>query len=141
MTKAKRIRAVQLRQGNFRVAKLGATRFDLREPDYIAIASPWPVFFLLAFAVLATIVGVFALLYVVRPDAIQGAGNNDLPHALFFSLQVISPAGFGGMSPESTYGYVVAAVERVAGIANLPLVTGILLERFSRTRPGIFFAG
>lgn len=131
-------RFVRVRQGNFRVAKLGATRFDLREPYYIAIASRWSVFLVLALASLVLTVGLFALLYRLEPGALQGPG--DYPHAFFFSLQVISTAGFGAMAPGSPYGYVVAGIERVVGVAMIPLVTGILLVRFSRSRSGIVFA-
>ena len=136
----RRWRLVRVRQGNFRVAKLGATRFDLREPYYIAIASSWPTFLFLAFLVLVIAVGLFALLYRLGPGAIQGTGGTDFAHAFFFSLQVISTAGFGAMAPGSTYGFVIAGIERVVGIAILPLVTGILLVRFSRSRSGIMFA-
>lgn len=131
---------VRLVQGKFEVQKLGATRFDLREPYYIAVASSWPVFIFLGFAFLAVAASLFAGLFLLVPNAVHGLRRGDFPHAFFFSLEIISTAGYGAMVPQNLYGYVVAGVERVVGIAIIPVVTGLLFARFSRARPGIEFA-
>jgi inward rectifier potassium channel len=131
---------VRLAQGKFEVQKLGATRFDLREPYYIAVASSWPLFILLCLVFLAAAVSLFAGLYLIDPNALQGMPRRDFAHAFFFSLQVISTSGFENVTPHSLYGYVIAGLERVIGIAIIPVVTGLLFARFSRARPGIEFA-
>ncbi len=131
---------VRLAQGKFEVQKLGATRFDLREPYYIAVASSWPVFTLLCLGFLLAAVTLFAGLFLLDPDALQGMPRGDFAHAFFFSLQLISTAGFEAVTPHSLYGYVIAGAERVIGIAIIPVVTGLLFARFSHARPGIEFA-
>jgi inward rectifier potassium channel len=133
-------RAISIRQGNFAVSKIGATTFDFREPYYVAVTSSWPVFFMLALTFLLTVVAVFALLFLAAPNSIRGVGPGDFGRSFFFSLEVVSTAGFGVMSPQSLYGYCIAGIERVVGIAILPIVTGILLVRFSRSRAGIILA-
>lgn len=133
-------RVVRLKQGKFSVAKLGATRFDLREPYYIAVTASWPVFILLCIGLLITVVALFAGLFLLQPLSIHGVARGDFARAFFFSLEVISTAGFGVMAPASIYGYVIAGIERVLGIAMLPVVTGLLFARISRAKPGILFA-
>ena len=139
-TSSRVFRPVRIQQGNFAVSKIGATTFDLRDPYYIAIASSWSVFIAIALGLLVTVVALFAFLFLLDPRSVQGVARGDFAHLFLFSLEVISTAGFGVMSPDSLYGYCVAGVERVIGIAILPVVTGILLVRFSRARSGIIFA-
>jgi hypothetical protein len=71
------VRSVGLRRGNFKISKIGATHFDLREPYYIAIASSWPMFLLLALAVLAFAVSSFAMLYLAQSGAIKGIEDGE----------------------------------------------------------------
>jgi inward rectifier potassium channel len=44
------------------------------------------------------------------------------------------------LAPATLYGFVLAGIERVIGIAPIPVATGLLLVRFSRPRSGILFA-
>src|ERR1700734_2532283 len=99
-------RKVRLVQGRFEVQKVGAVRFDLREPYYIAISSSWPIFIALGLALLISAVSLFAGLFLLDPKSFQGVARCYFAHAFFFSLQVISTAGFGVMSPDSLYGYL-----------------------------------
>jgi len=133
-------RVVRVKQGKFAVAKVGATAFDLRDPYYIAIATSWPVFFVLAFATLLVVVAAFAAFLLADPNSLQGPEPANFARVFFFSLQNISTAGFGVMAPFDFYGYFIAGIERVIGIALIPVATGILFVRFSRAQPGIVFA-
>ncbi|WP_413989136.1 ion channel [Labrys okinawensis] len=133
-------RPIRIEQGKFTVSKLGAKPLDFREPYYVAIATSWPTFIFLALSALLIVVAIFALLFIIDPSSLQGPEPTNFARVFFFSLQNISTAGFGAMAPKSPYGYFIAAVERVIGIALLPVATGILFVRFSRARPGIVFA-
>jgi hypothetical protein len=113
-------RSVTVRQGHFAVPKVGAVSFDIREPYYIAVASSWSVFIGLGLAILVVIVAFFALLFLVDPRSVQGGAPGDFAHAFFFSLQVISAAGFGAMSPDSLYGYIVAGVDGLSVSPSYP---------------------
>jgi inward rectifier potassium channel len=136
----KSARTVRIRHGSFEVAKLGASRFDPRDPYYLAITSSWPIFLAAAATLLIIVNTVFALLYLAQPGAVTGVRQDDFVRAFFFSLEVISTAGFGLMAPASLYGFIVAGAERVLGITLIPVATGLLLVRFSRPGAGILFA-
>jgi inward rectifier potassium channel len=135
----KNSRPIRVTQGAFESSKIGATRFDLREPYYIAISSSWPLFGLIVLTLLSLLVALFALLYLAQPGSIEGVGNIWI-RAFFFSLQMISTAGFGNAAPATPYSYFIAAIERVVGLAIIPTLTGLMLIRFSRSRSGIMFA-
>jgi inward rectifier potassium channel len=133
-------RPVTLSQGKFVVSKLGATSFDWRDPYYLAVATSWPVFTCLALAVMVFAITAFAMLLKLDPHSLRGPEPLRLGQVFYFSLQNVSTAGFGAATPYSTYGYFVAGIERIVGVALLPVTTGIIFVRFSRAKAGIVFA-
>jgi inward rectifier potassium channel len=130
----------RLRHGTFEVRKAGAARFDLKDPFHIAVAAPWPGFVAGGLAALLLINLVFAGLYAAVPHAIRGLPPADFPRAFFFSLETLSTVGYGEMAPQRLYGYAVAGVEIVVGMAFVALLTGLLFFRFSQAGAGLVFA-
>ena len=47
--------------------------------------------------------------------------------AFFFSVHTISTIGYGGMSPDSTYGEVLVVFESFIGLVGVALITGLML--------------
>ncbi len=109
---------VRVRQGSFSVSKIGAKPIDLSDPYYLAIASSWPVFITLALTVLLGTIALFAALFLIRPDSLHGSEPATLARVLFFRLQTLTTTG-GTMASNSIYGYCVAAIESVIGLALL----------------------
>jgi inward rectifier potassium channel len=135
-----RRRYARLRQGTFEVRKGGASRFDLRDPFHLAVAAPWSGFVVGGLLALLLLNLAFAGLYLAAPNAIRGLPPADFARALFFSLETLSTVGYGEMSPQSLYGYVVSGAEIVVGMAFVALLTGLLFFRFSQTGAGLVFA-
>ena len=108
------------------IRKRGATRFDLRDPYFHAVATSWPRFFLFALGSVSTFHVVFAGLYLLRPGAVDKLPPGNLLYAYFFSVETLATVGYGEMSPASTYGHVVASIEIDLGIILTAILTGIL---------------
>src|SRR5215813_8134640 len=72
-SKRRHNRPMSVRLGAFELRKSGVTRYDFRDIYHQAIETSWSRFFLALFAVDIAINGVFAFLYLVRPDTIQNA--------------------------------------------------------------------
>ena len=124
----------------FDLHKRGVARFDLRDPYHLAVTLSWPAFFGLAFAAILALNLIFAVLYILRPDAVENLHPHDVIGAMFFSLETLATVGYGEMSPYSTYGHVVAAIEILTGMTFTAIFTGILFVRFSQPQARILFA-
>lgn len=133
-------RFTRLRQGTFEVRKAGTSRFDIKDPYHLAVALPWPAFIACGLIAVLLINCTFAVLYAIRPGAVQNLPAGDFTHAFFFSMETLSTVGYGEMAPSSVYGYAVASSEMILGMAFVALLTGILFVRFSQSRAGLIFA-
>jgi inward rectifier potassium channel len=127
------------RQAPFELLKSGVARFDLRDRYHLLVAASWPAFALTAFAFVIVLNVIFALLYALRPGAVQNLTTGDVVHAFFFSLETLSTVGYGEMAPASLYGHVVASIEILIGMTFMAIFTGILFVRFSRPKAKILF--
>jgi inward rectifier potassium channel len=127
------------RQAPFELRKRGVARFDLRDRYHLLAAASWPAFALTAFVVVVALNVIFALLYALRPGAVQNLATGDVVHAFFFSLETLSTVGYGEMAPASLYGHVVSSIEILIGMTFMAIFTGILFVRFSRPKAKILF--
>lgn len=74
----------------------------------------------------------FALLYLAGGNSISGARPGSFADAFFFSVQTLSTIGYGGLSPQGTWGNLVVGVEAFASIVTAALATGIVFAKFAR---------
>jgi len=129
----------RLRVGTFQATKIGAARFDWRDPYHLALTLPWPWFLLAVLAVYLAINVLFALLYLVDPDSIANARPHVFGDAFFFSIETLATVGYGVRAPSSTYGHVIASTELIVGMAFTAIMTGLFFVRFSRPRAKFLF--
>ncbi len=120
--------------------KLGASRFDWRDPYHAALTLTWGTFAGAALAGLLCINALFAFLYLAVPGAVQNLHPGDYFMAFCFSLETLSTVGYGEMAPDGIYGHAVAAIEIVFGMAFTAVITGLVFIRFSRPRARFLFA-
>lgn len=126
--------------GDYTVEKKGASRFDLRDPYYFAVALTWPRFLVYLLALHSVINLSFALLYLGQPGAIANARPGSFADAFFFSVETSATVGYGAMYPATFFGHVVATVEILLGMTFTALMTGLLFVRFSRPKACIRYA-
>ncbi len=98
----------------------------------------WPTF--IAIIVIGYVVSnlVFAGIYTLLPDAIQG--STGFLDNFFFSVQTWATIGYGGMTPKTTAANVVVVIESMVGIFGVALLTGLLFAKFSRPSSRLLFA-
>ncbi|MCB9780380.1 MAG: low temperature requirement protein A [Alphaproteobacteria bacterium] len=82
----------------------------------------------------------FAGLYMLQPDAIGGQGAQDFGDAFAFSVQTLTTIGYGAMSPGSSYGDFLVAIESLVGILGVAVLTGIVFAKASRPVSGVLFS-
>ena len=87
-----------------------------------------------------TINVLFALLYLAQPGSIVNARPGSFADVFFFSLETLATVGYGVMSPATTYGHFVSALETFSGMALTAVLTGLLFVRFSRPKSKIMYS-
>jgi inward rectifier potassium channel len=137
---AHRPRPVGSLSGDFALSKIGARRFDMRDPYYCAVSLSWPVFAVGFLGLWLTINLIFAALYVLDPNGIANARPSVFGDAFFFSIETLATVGYGVMAPSTTYAHIVSAAEIVTGTTFTAIITGLLFVRFSRPQARILFA-
>jgi inward rectifier potassium channel len=129
-----------VRNGAFEVTRLGARKFDWRDPYHMALAMSWPRFICLLIVLDLALNVVFASIYFVRPGCIANAHPGSFADSFFFSLETLATVGYGVMSPATLYGHIVASVEILSGMAFMAIMTGLVFVRFSRPHARILYA-
>jgi inward rectifier potassium channel len=133
-------KAARFRLGRLEFKLEGISRFDLRDPYYLAVGLTWPQFLAALFAVYLSVNIVFATLFWLAPGSLTNARPGSFFDAFFFSIETLATVGYGEMFPATLYGHVVVAIEIVCGFAFTAIVTGLTFVRFSRPRARLIFA-
>jgi inward rectifier potassium channel len=126
--------------GEYELIKIGAQRFDPKDPYHFALTIGWPAFALYVFATYGLITLLFALLYLANPGSIANARPGSLEDTFFFSIETLATVGYGEMAPATLVGHLIAAGEIIAGMAFTAIMTGLIFVRFSKPRPKILFS-
>ena len=108
---ASRENVTRVRLGSYEFRKKGVSRFDLRDPYYLAITLTWPQFLAGLLALYLTVNVVFATLYWLVPGSVANARPNAFADVFFFSIETMATVGYGEMYPATAYGHAVAASE------------------------------
>jgi inward rectifier potassium channel len=132
-------RPISLRSGQVEFVKINAQR-EWRDLYQWLLGLSWPKF---AGVALSTCIGInilFAGLYVLGGDCVEGMKPGQFLPAFFFSVQTLATVGYGHMYPRNLYGDVVSTIEIISGMFYLALVTGLIFVRFSRPTARIVFS-
>lgn len=98
----------------------------------------WFSLLILLFLVYTTIAILFALLYQLQPGCIRSA-EDGYADAFYFSLQTLSTAGYGYLSPQTTYANLLTLLESFCGLGFVATFTGLLYSRVSRPNARVAF--
>jgi inward rectifier potassium channel len=134
-----REKSASVRVGEYAFIKKGISRFDLRDPYYIAVSLSWPQFLATLLGVYLGVNVVFATLYSIVPGSITYARPGNLIDAFFFSFETLATVGYGEMYPHGLYGHLISSAEIVCGLAFTAILTGLTFVRFSRPRAKFVF--
>ncbi len=81
----------------------------------------------------------FAALYMLDPDGVAGLSAQAFIDAFSFSVQTLATIGYGVMHPTSDYANGVVAVESLAGLLGVALVTGLVFAKAARPSPSVLY--
>jgi inward rectifier potassium channel len=126
--------------GSINVVQTGARDGYLHDLYHFLLTSSWlRLLVLLATAYVASN-SLFALLYLLGGDSIEGARPGSFADAFFFSVQTMATIGFGKLVPRTGFANVLVTVESLVGLLGLALVTGLMFAKFSRPTARVLFS-
>ncbi len=80
----------------------------------------------------------FAGLYMLEPAGI--ADNATFADAFNFSVQTMSTIGYGSLSPGTSYGNTIVAVEAAVSMIGIAIITGLVFAKASRPHASVLFS-
>jgi inward rectifier potassium channel len=120
------------RDGSFNTVRIGFGKQGTRDVYHYLLAATWPRFLgVIGGAYLVTNT-LFAVLFYLGGDCIQGARPGSFEDVFFFSIHTLATIGYGSMSPATLYAHVVVTMEALVGLLGLAVGTGLMFARFSR---------
>jgi inward rectifier potassium channel len=111
-----------------------------REPFAMLIRMPWTLFVATVIGLVLLQAGVFWLLFLFDAAGVSGGESMGLPKLMVYSLQTLLGASFGSFTPSSAYALGVSAVESLAGILTIAVVTSLFLARLLQTEAPLIFS-
>jgi inward rectifier potassium channel len=123
----------------FRFVRLGQKRRPLRDLYYSLLNTSW--LHLIGLIVVGFIVAnaVFACLFLLGGDSIEGARPGNFADAFFFSVQTMATIGYGKWAPRTNLAHFVVTTEAFCGLLGFATATGLLFAKFSRPTARVMF--
>jgi len=98
----------------------------------------WPRFFGAVTAAYLVTNAAFALVYYLIPGGVKDASG--FADCFYFSVETFATIGYGEMTPSGHLAHVVVAVEALAGILAVAVITGLTFARFARPTARVLFS-
>ena len=117
-----------------------ARRAVLGDLYHFLLTSSWPRLLALLAAGYGTANAVFAVGYLLDPDALENARPGSFADAFFFSVQTMATIGYGRMVPRTLLANVLVTLETLTGLLGLAMVTGLVFAKFSRPTARVLFS-
>jgi inward rectifier potassium channel len=136
----KKPNSISVHAGQFEFVKINAGRQEWRDVYHWVLALSWPRFVAFISGVYLLINLIFASLYTLGGNCIDGLPARSLLAAFFFSVETLATVGYGHMFPTTLYGHLLTTLEIMVGMFWLAVVTGLIFVRFSRPTARIEFS-
>jgi inward rectifier potassium channel len=128
------------RDGTLAIKRVG-TDFDIRKDTYHFIMSRpwWQVMILLAVCYIG-VGSLYALVYLLGGDCIQGARPGNFLDYYYFSIQTLATIGYGTLTPKGNYANLVVSSEAFVGLMSFAMMSGLMFAKFSVPNARVTFS-
>ena len=126
--------------GKFQIQGLNLWHNYWRDPYHLMLALPWVGFYALIAVGYVALNAIFAMLYLLGGDCLNGGRAGSFEDAFFFSIQTFGSIGYGVISPKTSYANIIVTIEAFLSLLNIAIVTGLSFARFSRPTARVIFS-
>jgi inward rectifier potassium channel len=131
---------LEQRDGVLQVAGGNSWQSYLRDPYHLLLTVPWLGFLSIVIIFDVFLNGVFAVLYLIDPQAIGGMKEGSFLEAFFFSVQTLASIGYGVMHPQTLYANLLVTLESITSLMLFAVITGIAFTRFAKSAAKVMFS-
>ena len=133
------------RDGSFNVHRKGVFKRGAFSPYHAVLSMSWPMFYSWILSVYVVGNLIFTGFYLLAgPHAFPQLAGLDLLHRVvkifFYSVHASTPLGGGPLSPSTTVGEGILALEAVASLLGFTLAASLIFARFSNPSVKIIFS-
>jgi inward rectifier potassium channel len=134
------IRIARQEGGRFQIEGMGSWYVHWRDPYHLMLTLPWWGFVCITSVTYLSINAIFAVLYLLGGDCLNGAHAGSFEDAFFFSIQTLGSIGYGVISPKTPYANIIVTLEAITSLLVIAVVTGLSFARFSKPTARIMFS-
>ncbi len=131
---------ISSQDGKFQIQGLNQWYNYWNDPYHFMLALPWSGFFGSIAVGYVLLNAVFALLYLLGGDCLNGARAGSFEDAFSFSVQTFASIGYGAIAPKTSYANLIVTLEAIMSLLTMALVTGLTFARFSRPTARVTFS-
>ena len=128
------------RHGRVILPRVGRRDGLLHDAYFSLLRMPWRGFVPLLFAAWLSIIAIFAVLFYLDPESVNGVRPGHFGDVLFFSVETMATIGYGYFAPKSFYGHVLVTIEAFFGMLAIAVATGLTFAKFSRATARVLFS-
>jgi inward rectifier potassium channel len=122
------------------VRRIGGRLHPLSDFYHTLMRASWPTTFGVILAALVVVNVLYASVYVLLGDGIEGVRAGNFEDCFFFSVQTLATIGYGKMVPVTRAAHVIVTLEAFTGVLVTAVTTGILFAKFSRPTARVLFS-
>jgi inward rectifier potassium channel len=126
--------------GRLNVERVGAPTGIFGDAYHVLLRSSWVHLVTLFVCAYVGANAIFAVLYVLGGDSIEGGRPGSFADAFFFSVQTMATIGYGHLVPRTLWAQVLVTIESFVGLMGLALATGMIFAKFSRPTARVLFS-
>jgi inward rectifier potassium channel len=112
----------------------------VRDPYHLLLTIPWTGFMVIVVLIDIVLNALFAVLYLLDPNAIAGVEKVGFQEAFFFSVQTLASIGYGVMNPQTLYANLIVTLESISSLMLFAVITGIAFTRFAKSSTRVMFS-
>ncbi len=120
--------------------RIGGRLHPLSDFYHTLMQASWPVTFGFILAALVVVNVLYALVYMVLGNGVEGVRAGNFEDCFFFSVQTLATIGYGKMVPVTRAAHLVVTLEAFTGVIVTAVTTGILFAKFSRPTARVLFS-
>lgn len=128
------------KDGTLSVERRGIPRRVSRDLYHAFHRASWPRLLGVMAGVWLATNALFAVLYMLGGECIQGAEPGAFWPCFFFSVQTLSTIGYGAMSPLTPYAHALVTIEALMGMLITALTTGLVFAKFAIPSARVLFS-
>jgi inward rectifier potassium channel len=122
------------------VKRIGGRIHPLSDFYHTIMRASWPVTFGVIFASLVLVNVLYAIVYLLLGNGVEGVRPGNFEDCFFFSVQTLATIGYGKMVPVTRAAHLVVTLEAFTGVIVTAVTTGILFAKFSRPTARVLFS-